>query len=838
MGRWVIRGLAGLVFFSLACVTVAMALAWLPAAEGLRRQMVAEGLSRHWGEPITIGGKVEVELWPRLTVSVGDVTSTTDGAAPVKIRELRLLFARWVRIPVRPLLFALAVEDARLEFPLRAADEAAPGTLLSSPVAFFSVLPRLRLKNVVFDFVDPEDNWRFTLEVGEVLTRLRDGVEYINASAKLNGSPLTLLFQFDREPQPTEPGLAPYGAALSVQARGLTADIRTRSWRAAFDDNLTLALTASSSSIGDLLEIAGIARTVDGRGSLAASLLTDPHRISARGIALDLDFTSGIRTSITGSVADLMDATGIDLVTVTDLKPASKPATSLLDITVTRLSGRFHDGRDGLMLTDAVLATNAFSQSLKDIGPISVASIKRSDDGRVALVGISIQGSPDPDPLFHLTGDVLDTLAARDLSLAGDFNLPVEDVLDVPASADGKLGRLVGAVAITDKNGPPRLESFSAELRESDLISAQLKLRDASPDKPDESVMQVDFSVPKLGPLAAVLGTSTNFSGGVAFSGTFERTGTTVRSRGELDLGRTHVEGALSTSVKDGRPRISGSLSSPVIYAQELSTLLYGDTDTKPAPRIAIAGVKMAADHPLDLSHAVDVDIDVKADRIDGVGPRAENLNASLKLDDGRFTADPVSVTVGRGRLRAALSDADGNRMRIKGTGEGWPLQDLAGSSSRLIRSGTLNATFDVTANLAAGSKPMASVDGTVTAGVEDGVLDSGMLDFAGLGLLGSLFNPAVLSGESRLRCARIPLRFSAGVGQTDPAIIVETEHVRAVGRGTLNLARETVNLDFTPRPIHGGGNGYSFTVKGPLSKPAVALGGPTQAAASGSCGR
>lgn len=833
MGRWLLKGLAGVAVFVLACIGVAVALAWLPMAEGLRRQMVAEGLSRHWGEPVTVG-RVDVELWPRLVLTVQDVASTTDGKAPVQVRELRLMFARWVRIPVRPLLFAMAVEDARLEFPLRPSDDAAPGTLLSSPVAFFSVLPRLRLSNVVFDFVDAADNWRFTLDVAQVQSRLRDGVEYLDASAKLNGSPLTLSFQFDRDPNPPSPGMPPYGAALSVQGRGLTAHLRTRSWRAAFDDNLTLALTASSSSLGDLLEVAGIARTVDGRGSLAASLMTDPHTISARGIALDLDFTSGIRSSITGSIADVMDGRGIDLMTVTDVAPSSKPATSLLDITVTRLSGRFHDGPQGLMLSEAVLATNAFSQNLKDIGPISVASIKRDEGGRVALIGISIQGSPDPDPLFHLTGDVLDTLGLRDIALAGDFNLPVEDVLDVPASAKGKLGRLVGAAAITDRNGPARLESFSAELRESDLLSARLKLEELAPDKPDQSVMQATLSVPKLAPLATALGTTTAFAGGVSFTGTFQRTGAEVTSRGQLDIGRTQVQGTLGTSVKDGRPRISGTLASPAIHAEELASLLYG-SDTPP-PRIAIAGVRLATDHPLDLAHAVDLDIDVKADKIEGIGARAENFSASLRLEDGRFTADPVSLTIGRGRLRAAVSDADGNRMRFRGSGEGWPLHELAGASSRMIRSGTLNATFDVTASVAAGSNPAATLDGSVTGSIEDGVLGNGMLDFAGLGILGSLFNPAVLSGETRLRCARIPLRFSAGVGQTDPAIIVESEHVRAVGRGTLNLARETVDFDFTPRPINGGGNGYSFTVKGPLAKPAIALGGPVQAPASGGC--
>lgn len=836
MRRGLLFGGAGLAIVAALAASLLLAFAWLPATEGLRRQLVAERLSHYWGEPVTISGKVELALWPRPVLRVEGLTSTTDGVSPVQVRELRLLFARWTRMATRPLLFAMAVEDARLEFPLKPSADAAPGTLLSSPVAFFSVLPRLRLKNVVFDFVDPQDNWRFSLDVSQVQSRLRDGVEYLEASASLNGSPLRLAFQFDREPHPPVPEAPPYGAALSVEGPGLSAQVHTRSWRAAFDDNLTLSVAATSSSIGDLLEVAGIARTVDGRGTLAATLLTDPARISARGITLDLDFTSGVRTAITGSVADLLDATGIDLTTVTDIKPGAQPASSLLDITVTRLSGRFHDGPKGLMLSEAELTTNAFSQNLRDIGPISVASIRRDDAGRVALIGISIQGSPDPDPLFHLTGNVGDTLGIKDISLAGDFDLPLDDVLDVPDSADGKLGRLVGAAAITDAGGPVRLETFSAELRGSDLLSAGLKLRDASATRPDESVMEVTLDVPKLAPLAKVLGTSTSFSGGVGFSGTFERKGQAVRSKGRLDIGRTQVNGTLSAEVKDGRPRIFGPLSSPSVHVDELSNLLFGGPDGAPKPRIAVAGVHVDQARSLDLAHAVDLDIDVKADRIEGIGVSAGNLSATLRLDKGTFKADPVTVTIGRGRLQAALTEADGERMRIKGSGEGWPLEGLAGGSTHLIRSGTVAASFDVTADFGAEGNPLRTLDGGVTARIEDGNLGTGMLDLAGLGLFGSLFNPAVLSGESHLRCVRIPLQFSAGVGRTDPAIIVETEHVRAVGRGTVNMARETVDLDFTPRPLNGGGAGYSFTVKGPLAKPAVALGGKTQAPVRGGC--
>ncbi len=275
----------------------------------------------------------------------------------------------------------MAVEDARLEFPLRPSDDAAPGTLLSSPVAFFSVLPRLRLTNVVFDFVDAADNWRFKLDVAQVQSRLRDGVEYLDASAKLNGSPLTLSFQFDRDPNPPSPGKPPYGAALSVQGRGLTAHLRTRSWRAAFDDNLTLALTASSSSLGDCWRWQASPAPWTGGAGLAASLMTDPHTISARGIALDLDFTSGIRSSITGSIADVMDGRGIDLMTVTDVAPSSKPATSLLDITVTRLSGVSMTAAGPDAERGGAGHQRLFPEP-EDIGPISVASIRRDEGGR------------------------------------------------------------------------------------------------------------------------------------------------------------------------------------------------------------------------------------------------------------------------------------------------------------------------------------------------------------------------------------------------------------------------------------------------------------------------
>ncbi|MBA4790861.1 MAG: AsmA family protein [Rhizobiales bacterium] len=825
-----LSGIAGLLV--LVPVLGFLALTQLPAFEGLRRQTLERGLALYWGEEVSVAGAVEVGLWPRLFITASDVTSTTDGTAPARAARLRILFARWARLPFEPTVFALGVSDARFQFALTSQSDAAPGSILSSPVALFSVLPRLRLDNATFDVSAPGDGWQFTLEVDHVLSRLRGGVETLDADARLNGRPLSFRFQFDREPNPAAPGDLPYGAILSVTSGGIEGRMTTRSASPAFDDDLTMAVSASTDSIADLLSIAGLARTVDGTGKLTGDLLADPQRLSLRNLVLETRFSGGTTTRITGAIADLSDWTGVDISAQSDMSALAAPegATSPRDIAITRLAGRFRDGPEGLMLTDATVETNAFSQSLQEIGPIRVEAIRRGEDGLLSLNGISVRGQPGPDPLFRLRGDIKDALDWSGVSLDGTFDLPVSDILSVPPAAQDMLGRLSGTASLSDTRGSLEIQSLTAQVK-GGALTATVGIEPPPPGSDKSGVVDLKLDVRRIGPLMTALGTPSGFDGPLTYEGTFTHDANSATAKGALVVGGTDVKGTLAAARQKTRFAVTGDLSSTRIEADQVLALFEGIGDVTRAPKVRIAGASLKPDAQLpDLARRTDLDLTLKAQRVQGIGRAATELTARLRMDAGNFRADPVSLTLGSGHIKGAIAPSGDGRFAAKGTGEGWPLSDLVGPSAPFAVSGSASFSFDVTGGISQ-ADPLRTLDGTVTARVHNGHLGTGMLDLAGLGLLGGVFNPAVLSGETRLRCATIPLRFEKGAARTAPAIVLETEHVEAEARGTVDFARNTIDLSVVPRPLNAGAGaeGYPFTISGSLNAPKIALGGTTR---------
>ncbi|WP_127091499.1 AsmA-like C-terminal region-containing protein [Aquabacter cavernae] len=835
-----LAGLAGLLV--LVPILGFLAFAQLPAFGDLRRQVLERSLAAYWGESVTVAGEVEVALWPRLIITANEVSSTTDGTSPAHAAQLRILLARWERLPFASTLFALSVSNARFQFALTSRSDAAPGSILSSPVAFFSVLPRLRLDTVTFDISAPQDGWQFTLDVDHVLSRLRDGVEYMEARAQLNGRPLAFKFQFDREPRPPAPGDLPYGAVLSVTSDGLEGQMTTRSARAAFDDDLTMAVQLSSGSIADLLSVAGLARTVDGTAKLTGALHADARHLSLRNLALDTRFTEGSTTRITGSIADLSDWSGVDISAVADMAPVTpaQEATARHDIAITRLAGHFRDGPEGLMLTDASVDTNAFAQSLQEIGPISVAAIRRDEAGRLSLNDIRVKSNPGPNPLFQLHGDIRDVLDWSGITLDGRFDLPVADVLSVPAAAKDMLGRLSGTTALSDARGSLEIESLAAEVK-SDALTATVRIDPAPATSKEAGPIALKIDVPRLGPLLTALGTPTEFDGPFSYDGTFTHGGGTATAKGALVVGATDLKGQLAATRQetrqearqdarpDARIHVKGELTSTRIAADQILALFEGIADEARAPDVHIAGTSLKQGaQPHDLVERTDLDVTLSADRVQGIGRAATALSARLRMDNGRFRADPVSLSMGAGRIKAAISPAGDGRFAAKGTGEGWPLSDVIGPGAPFSVSGSASFSFDVTGGMSQ-ADPLRTLDGTLTGRLHGARLGTGMLDLAGLGVLGGIFNPAVLSGETRVRCATIPLRFDKGVAQTAPAIVLETENVEAEARGTVNFARGTIDLSVIPRPLNSSVDGYPFTISGSLSSPKVALNGTTR---------
>ncbi|MDE1570870.1 AsmA-like C-terminal region-containing protein [Aquabacter sp. P-9] len=833
MVRWALRAVLALGVLAGLVVGTFLLLARLPSAEPLRRTLVERGLTQIWGQPVEVKGAVSVTFRPRLAVHARQVVSSTVGEE-AEIGELVLALAPYADLRPDSPFFGFALSDARFNILIHQHLNPAPGSILSSPVQLLRHLPHLKLDRVAVDFNDPELGWRFLVELDRLRTSPEGGREKGEAKGRLNGRPLDLSFIFDRETERPEfeaDSARPYGAKILFGSQGLTGSLMVRAPNLEFEGDMVGSLTARTTSLDDLLALARIAPIGGGSGHMSAELGIEAHALSVPKLNVDFTLPDGARVTLHGKVDDALHGKGISINAVADIDPDAPPAVSIRDITVTRLSGHFLNARRGLMLNDIHIGTNAFAENLREIGPIQVARVQRGPDGEVALRGISVVAGPEDKPIFRLTGSIGDVLDFSQVELAGSIDMAVSDVLLLSGGKPEDLGRLVGNIAISDADGTLGINAFTAELQGTDLVRAKLALRldDLPGEKgPQPTQFHADIQVPRLGQLARALGFSSDFDGPASFLGDLAGTSDSLKADGQVELGRTRIDGALTSEARGERSFISGHIHSPTLYVNELREVFRRDDDSPPVPRISIVGASApAGGSQLDLIASTDADVRVSADRLDGSVEGASGIEARVRLEKGVLRGDPVRVRYGGGVIEAVVSSEGEQVLRAKGNGQGWPLASLMrGGKGGVSASGTVRLDFDLTAKLGVDTDPLRTLDGTATARVRNGRLGTGMLDLAGLGVLGGLFNPNVMKGESPLRCVKVPLSFSNGVGKTDPVIVIETDAVQALGRGTINLVRNTVDLYMVPRPLNalGGAAGYSFTVKGNLDSPTIGM--------------
>lgn len=832
MFRFVLRAIAGVMVLGCATALALMLVASLPQAEGLRREAAERGLAHLWGEPVAVRGAVAVALWPRVAVKIAGIEADGSDGARARVDHLAVALPPYAELIGNGLRYSLLVEGAQFDVPLDGADEARPGSLLESPIYVLSLLPHLAIRDTMVRFKDTKGGWLFELKVEALRSALDAGRNVLAADALLNGQPLTLGFAFDMEVEKGERE-RPYGAQIRLATSGalsggLASRLDVRAPTRQFDHGLVMTLDAEAGSLATVLTLAGVAPSIDGTGKVRAHLEAEPDRLGLIDLDLGLNLTGGEHVSVTGHAADLATLDGAELTVVADLTSTAPAAVSLREIVVTRLSGVFRARAEGMMLDDILISTNAFDQNLREIGPISVRSVARDAEGHVSLRGISVLAGPADRPIARLQGNVDDILGLSGIELAGNVDIPVASVLELPDDAQNRLGRFVGSLSVSDEGGGLGVDSFVARTEGSDLIEASLALVLDDLGKPGvAAATQVDarLKISNYAAFAAAFGDTSNFRGAVTFEGRLSGTTDALTMEGRSDIGRTRIIGTLSSvAAPGGRSVVKGTIRSPLVYADELLTFARPEGRRHRKAVTVVGATAPAGGSQLDLIGTTDVDVAISAARLQGGGDSATGIQARLAVKDGALRVDPLRISYRGGAISAVMASEGRSVLRTRGTGQGWPLSSLLGGSGIPV-SGTLRISFDLTTQMDA-ADPLASLAGTLTGRVGRGRIGTGLLDLAGVGILAGIFTSSVQKGESQLRCAKVPLVFHKGVGRTNPVIVVNTENVQALARGTVDLVRSRIDLRVAPRPINAPDSapGHSFTVRGALSSPSIAL--------------
>ena len=805
----------------------AVAFLHLPALEGARGTVVARLLGTYLGEPIVVAGGVELDYGATIRVAahgVTPITAESQGRSDAPLGTVSLSFARGALLRGRLQLAALDVSGVRVIVDAAEPSGQALGARIAAAVGGTLRSPLIRdltLKDIRILRINDAGGWNETLVLERVSSHERSGAVTVEARGSVNDRAFQLAGALPDLSAGTDRG--PGGdVSLQLTTKGVQAAIKGQ--LATGDKDLEFAgrLDVDSASLGDLQELFGLARIIDGNGSLQMTLKGELPALEVPSIGLRVETTDDRVYQLKGRAQDLWNPEGVDLTfAATLIPPGAARSAAPLDLAPRAIRGRLSSRAGGFEIDEAVIETGLASFDLEEIGPIRIGQIARDAQGRLRFEDIELVQGDAKDPMLTLTGHVHNVLALRDYGLDGSFRLPMAALLTGQPDATG-LGALRGELTLSDARGHLALDRLAAKLRETDSMSLSLRL--AERPKGREG-LDVELDVPDWGAVARTLGGQSLGGRAVsiplAFDGTLGREDDGAGVDGSLRIGRTALRGEVRISTASGKPEISGTIAADALYLDDLGTA---------RDVAALVAKRKSTEVRLnqDIQDRTTLSLKVSAKALEGQSGDAGSLDARLF-----YAASDLKVSIRDWRYLGGSIQAE----LTAGLAHGPPALHVQASVRELAlaqvftrlqqppaASGPLDLDLDVRARGDDLHALLASMTGQVSASIRDGRLADRTINLAGQHIIGWLFDRSP-DGSAPLDCviARFDLEDGSGTARE---LVFETDKVQAPGGGTLDLRAETLELRFIPRPKREEliGRVGEVHVRGPLSHPEIQL--------------
>jgi uncharacterized protein involved in outer membrane biogenesis len=281
-------------------------------------------------------------------------------------------------------------------------------------------------------------------------------------------------------------------------------------------------------------------------------------------------------------------------------------------------------------------------------------------------------------------------------------------------------------------------------------------------------------------------------------------------------VGDSDLAGDAAITVGGTRPFLKANLVSRTLDFDDLAVFIgkapkagAGETTN---PELAAQAAREAAsprvlpDTPYNLAklRAMDADVRWKAHRIDAPKLPLDDMDAHLLLDDGLLRLQPLDFGVADGHIRANVRmDARESPIRtraqasVRNLNLARLLPDIKSARDAIGRVGG-ELTLAGSGNAIA--KMLGSADGSVAAGMGKGEISNLVMELAGLDIEEAL--KFLLTGDRRIpiRCAFGDFAVKGGVMQAQ-SLAFDTTDTMIVGKGSISLRDETLDLTLRPRP-------------------------------------
>ena len=679
--------------------------------------------------------------------------------------------------------------------------------------------PDISLGDVTIRRVGDPGGWDGEMRLVDV--RISDGPDAGERSITMDGSvnttPLSLAASFAAAAPASDGRLQrPFSVRLSLRGVEETIEGVLDADGRALQARSQLEVT----SLGELLELFGLRRQLEGRGRLQLDVAGPADALAATAIGLEVELVTGEQLRADGRIADLTSLSGIDIGFTANLADTTETGTRSSRLQLEALRGRVQGSAAAATVDELVLSTNLTSTEIREIGPIQVDRLGRDAQGRLALSGVRILAGDPAAPSLDLAGRIDDLLGRAGIAFEGRFDLDLID-LATGLPAPPEFGRLVGTLALRDVAGQLQIQRLDARQSGRGPLDLRLQKAAVAPGRSPAPVT-LELAIADLDALATarqmapIGGGSATFAGTIAF-------GQPLRLTGSGHVGGSPVWLDLTSEIVDDDLRLRGDIESPSLLLRDLPRMI---ELVRLWPRAEMEKEDRTREQ---LRRRLDAELDLDAAIVDASGAAQGAFTGRLAVRDDVLQLRPLRLDYLGGRAAAEFT-LDMTRAppplrleaRVDALETGRLLRELG---VRPLLVGKLDGILDLAATGPARQDLMASLDGEIEVLIGEGRIGSRLLELTAQDIVGWLFSAG---SATRLVCAAGRLRFVAGRGEVE-GLLLKTENIQLVGAGEIDLGRERLHLDFTPQPVRGRllPAVTSFRVHGPLAGPTITLGSP-----------
>jgi len=379
---------------------------------------------------------------------------------------------------------------------------------------------------------------------------------------------------------------------------------------------------------------------------------------------------------------------------------------------------------------------------------------------------------------------------------------------------------------ISEKDGIYLFKDVNVELPKSKL-SIDGKLTDLI--KTDGSDLNINFQSTSLAELNGFIGNELPALGSVSLiANVSDRNGSYHLQDMTFKADKTDLIGNIIINIKGERPALTATVKSDLI------DLTPFESDKKEEENVKKNKVFSSEPLPLDNLKAVDVDLDIKANRIKTTDLTLGNVILNLKLNNGNLTISKLNTNVGGGTLVMSMR-LDASNSKSGNLNTNIDLINFQPSTMPDLKDKISGASTDliIKANGSGGSvaEIMAGLNGNVLLTLGEGDIKSdkfGLLDAEILSSTLNILNPVSSKDKDRkLICGVVNFDITEGIAKIDKGIAISMQRMDIVGSGIIDLKTEELNIAVKPKTK--GGIGISVgnmaelvKITGTLTEPEI----------------